>query len=102
MGFAACLDEDEPEDSDDFVMVGENSRQMDIQIGRSRRMARTSTKNQLITSRRYKSVDTTKEMCETFYYELKLTDATRTLVEPNQFWEDYAAFEGKGPFLSSV
>jgi hypothetical protein len=49
---------------------------------------------------RYRSPDRTKEWVETHYYHVPLTAQTPELIPVNAFWNDYAAHDGKSPFLS--
>ena len=49
---------------------------------------------------RYRSPDRTKEWVETQYYHVPLAEQTPELVPVNAFWSDYAAHDGKSPFLS--
>jgi hypothetical protein len=48
----------------------------------------------------YRSPDTTKEWVETHYYRVPLGEQTPDLVPVNAFWNDFAAWDGKTPFLS--
>jgi hypothetical protein len=50
---------------------------------------------------RYRSPDRTKEWVETQYYRVPLASQTPDLVPVNAFWADFAAHDGKTPFLSA-
>ncbi len=50
---------------------------------------------------RFRSPDRTKEWVENQYYRLPLAEQVPALVPFNGFWRDYAAHDGKSPFLSS-
>ncbi len=49
----------------------------------------------------YRRVDTTEEWVENNYHKLPIERQVATLVPVNAFWKDYAAYDGKGPFLSA-
>ncbi|MEI6212093.1 MAG: hypothetical protein WCR06_10775, partial [bacterium] len=50
---------------------------------------------------RYRAPDRTKEWVETHYYHVALGSQGSELVPVNAFWNDYAAHDGKSPFLSA-
>lgn len=52
-------------------------------------------------SRLYRRIDPTQELAENNYYKLPIEEQLAGLVNPSQFWLDYAKHDGKGPFLSS-
>ena len=52
------------------------------------------------TRQLYRRLDPTQEWAENNYYHLRIHDQIAALVQPSQFWLDYAKHDGKGPFLS--
>lgn len=48
----------------------------------------------------YRAPEQTREWVETHYYHVPLADMTPELIPVNGFWRDYAAHDGKSPFLS--
>ena len=48
----------------------------------------------------FQSLDQTKEWAENNYYHLPIEQQLADLVTVNEFWADYAAHDGKTPFLS--
>lgn len=48
----------------------------------------------------YRKLDPTMEWAENNYYKLLIKDQIADLVKVNRFWADYAAFDGKGAYLS--
>ncbi len=48
----------------------------------------------------YRKLGATKEWAENNYYRLPLAQQTAELIPVNAFWRDYAAWDGKSPFLS--
>ena len=48
----------------------------------------------------FQKLDQTKEWAENNYYHLPIEQQLADLVTVNEFWADYAAHEGAGPFLS--
>lgn len=48
----------------------------------------------------FQKLDMTKEWAENNYYHLPIEQQLGDLVKVNAFWADYAAADGKGPFLS--
>ncbi len=70
-----------------------------------RRSARGRAKDQDLERRRearalYRSVEQTQEWAENNYYKLPLDQQGPELVTVNRFWRDFAAHDGRGPFLS--
>lgn len=51
-------------------------------------------------SQLYRRVGRVKEWVENNYYHLPIAQANADLVKVNAFWRDYAAWDGKGDFLS--
>lgn len=49
----------------------------------------------------FQKLDRTKEWAENNYYQLPIERQTADLVPASAFWADYAAHDGKGPFLST-
>jgi len=49
----------------------------------------------------FRALGPTKEWAENNYYDLPLGRQTADLVPINAFWRDYAAWDGKAPFLST-
>lgn len=49
----------------------------------------------------YRQLGPTKEWAENNYYQLPIVQQNAELVKINGFWRDYAAWDGKAPFLSS-
>lgn len=52
-------------------------------------------------SQLFRQVDKTKEWAENNYYRLPIEDQGESLVQVDGFWNDFAAHEGDGPFISS-
>jgi hypothetical protein len=48
----------------------------------------------------FQKLDQTKEWAENNYYQLPIEQQTAELVTASEFWADYAAHDGKTPFLS--
>ena len=48
----------------------------------------------------YRKLDPTMEWAENNYYKRLVTEHTYDLVKVNRFWADYAAFDGKGAYLT--
>ena len=48
----------------------------------------------------YRKLDPTMEWAENNYYKLRINQQTAALVGVGPFWVDYAAHDGKTPFLS--
>ena len=48
----------------------------------------------------YRKIGPTKEWEENNYYQLPIQQQNASLVAVNAFWRDYAAWDGKSPFLS--
>ncbi|MGB0742988.1 MAG: hypothetical protein ACPGSB_00545, partial [Opitutales bacterium] len=48
----------------------------------------------------YRKLEKTREWVEQNYYRRPIEDQVGELVTINAFWKDYAAWDGKGPFLS--
>jgi hypothetical protein len=59
-------------------------------------LRRSDLKRQL-----YRKLDPTQEWAENNYYKLPIEDQLADLVSVNGFWKDYAAWDGKGGFLST-
>ncbi|MDB6070000.1 MAG: hypothetical protein JWL81_1171, partial [Verrucomicrobiales bacterium] len=49
----------------------------------------------------YRQTELTKEFAENNYYQILNADQIAGLIQPNRFWQDYARWDGKGPFLSA-
>ncbi len=49
----------------------------------------------------YRQLGPTKEWAENNYYRLPITEQNAALITINGFWRDYAAWDGKAPFLSA-
>ncbi|MCG3181905.1 MAG: hypothetical protein BIFFINMI_04345 [Phycisphaerae bacterium] len=49
----------------------------------------------------YRRLDKTEEWAENNYYHLPIARQNGDLIAVNAFWKDYAAWDGKGPFLSA-
>ena len=49
----------------------------------------------------YRKLEKTKEWVENNYYHLPIERQNAALVTVNPFWNDYAAYDGDGPFLSA-
>ena len=49
----------------------------------------------------YRKLDKTKEWVENNYYHLPIERQNASLITVNPFWNDYAAHDGDGPFLSA-
>lgn len=49
----------------------------------------------------FQKLDRTKEWAENNYYQLPIVRQNADLVSASAFWADYAAHDGKGPFLST-
>jgi hypothetical protein len=49
----------------------------------------------------FRELGPTKEWAENNYYQLPLAQQNADLVSVNAFWRDYAAWDGKAPFLSA-
>ena len=49
----------------------------------------------------YRKLGAVKEWAENNYYELPIEDQDASLITINAFWRDYAAWDGKTPFLSA-
>jgi hypothetical protein len=49
----------------------------------------------------FRQLDKTKEWAENNYYHLLIAQQNADLVKPNRFWQDYAAWDGAKPFLST-
>ncbi len=49
----------------------------------------------------YRKQPPTKEWAENNYYHLRIHEQLAALVDANAFWADYAAWDGKGGFLST-
>jgi hypothetical protein len=56
--------------------------------------------NRLAARRFFQKLDQTKEWAENNYYNLPIEQQLANLVVINAFWADYAAHDGKTPFLS--
>ncbi len=56
--------------------------------------------NRETTRRFFQKLDQTKEWAENNYYHLPIEQQLAELVTINAFWADYAAHDGKSPFLS--
>lgn len=48
----------------------------------------------------YRALGPTKEWAENNYYKLPIVEQTADLIPINAFWRDFAAWDGKTPFLS--
>ena len=48
----------------------------------------------------YRKIGATKEWAENNYYQLPIAQQEADLIGANAFWRDYAAWDGKAPFLS--
>ncbi len=58
--------------------------------------------NREVAQRRFfQKLDQTKEWAENNYYHLPIEQQLADLVPPSAFWADYAAHDGKQPFLST-
>lgn len=49
----------------------------------------------------FRQTEQTKEWAENNYYHLLIAQQNAGLVPPNRFWADYAAWDGKQPFVSA-
>jgi hypothetical protein len=49
----------------------------------------------------YRQLGPTKEWAENNYYRLPIGEQNASLITINAFWRDYAAWDGKAPFLSA-
>jgi tetratricopeptide (TPR) repeat protein len=49
----------------------------------------------------YRKQEPTQEWAENNYYQLRSKDTNAELISVNAFWKDYAAWDGKGGFLST-
>ncbi len=49
----------------------------------------------------YRQLGPTKEWAENNYYHLPIAEQDAALIPINAFWRDYAAWDGKAPFLSA-
>ncbi len=49
----------------------------------------------------FRQTELTKEWAENNYYNLLIADQDSNLIPPNRFWQDYALWDGKSPFLSA-
>jgi hypothetical protein len=58
--------------------------------------------NRAATRRFFQKLDQTKEWAENNYYHLPIEQQLADLVTINAFWADYAAHDGKTPFLSKA
>jgi hypothetical protein len=56
--------------------------------------------NRVAARRFFQKLDQTKEWAENNYYHLPIEQQLADLVTINAFWADYAAHDGKSPFLS--
>ncbi len=48
----------------------------------------------------YRKIGATKEWAENNYYQLPIAQQEGSLIGANAYWRDYAAWDGKAPFLS--
>ena len=48
----------------------------------------------------FRALGPTKEWAENNYYQLPLSQQNAELIPINAFWRDYAAWDGKTPFVS--
>ncbi|MEI9895261.1 MAG: hypothetical protein WDN28_15560 [Chthoniobacter sp.] len=48
----------------------------------------------------FRALGPTKEWAENNYYQLPLAQQGADLITVNAFWRDYAAWDGKTPFVS--
>ncbi len=62
--------------------------------------AEEKAERQAATRRFFQKLDQTKEWAENNYYKLPIEKQLADLVTVNAFWADYAAHDGKSPFLS--
>lgn len=58
--------------------------------------------NRVAARRFFQKLDQTKEWAENNYYHLPIEQQLAGLVTINAFWADYAAHDGKSPFLSKA
>ena len=50
--------------------------------------------------RLFRQVEKTREWAENNYYRLLIAQQTSDLVQPDRFWQDFALWDGKSPFVS--
>lgn len=60
-----------------------------------------ATRQRALVRAFFRALGPTKEWAENNYYQLPLAQQTATLIPISAFWRDYAAWDGKTPFVSA-